>query len=78
MEIPVYIFTGLLESGKTTLIHEVAGEEGFLEPGRTILIRCEEGEKGYGEKFLKKHDMILINVRDQAQLSGRFGRKCDK
>lgn len=78
MEIPVYIFTGLLESGKTTLIHEVAGEEGFLEPGRTILIRCEEGEKGYGEKFLKKHDMILINVRDQAQLTGRFWRKCEK
>ena len=35
MEIPVYLFTGLLESGKTTLIHEVAAEEGFLEPGRT-------------------------------------------
>ena len=41
MEIPVYLFTGLLESGKTTLIHEVAAEEGFLEPGRTLLIRTE-------------------------------------
>ena len=27
MEIPVYLFTGLLESGKTTLIQEVVGGE---------------------------------------------------
>ena len=45
MERPVYLFTGLLDSGKSTLIHEVAGEEGFLEPGLTILVRCEEGER---------------------------------
>ena len=29
METPVYVFTGLLESGKTTLIHEVVEEEDF-------------------------------------------------
>ena len=44
METPVYVFTGLLESGKTTLIYEVAGEEDFLEPGTTVLVQCEEGE----------------------------------
>ena len=57
MEIPVYLFTGLLESGKTTLIHEVAAEEGFLEPGRTLLIRTEEGEEDFSEAFLKKYNM---------------------
>ena len=63
MERPVYLFTGLLDSGKSTLIHEVAGEEGFLEPGLTILVRCEEGERGYSEKFLRKHSMKLLNVK---------------
>ena len=53
MEIPVYLFTGLLESGKTTLIQEVVGEEGFLDPGNTVLVQCEEGETGFSEEFLQ-------------------------
>ena len=66
MEIPVYLFTGLLESGKTTLIHEVASEEGFLEPGRTLLIRTEEGEEDFPD-----HDRIQRYVGNGVPLYER-------
>ena len=55
MNIPIYIFTGLLESGKTTLMKEIAGE--LLEPGRTLLILTEEGEEEYDEAFLERYDI---------------------
>ena len=62
MEIPVYLFTGLLESGKTTLIQEVAGEEDFLEPGTTVLVQCEEGEESFSEAFLKEYRIVLLET----------------
>lgn len=76
MEVPVYLFTGLLESGKTTLIHEVAGEEDFLEPGLTLLIKCEEGEKGFSDKFLRKYWMKIITIEKPEDLNKGFWRKC--
>lgn len=78
MERPVYLFTGLLDSGKSTLIHEVAGEEGFLEPGLTILVRCEEGEREYSEKFLRKHSMKLLTVENPEDLNREFWNECEK
>lgn len=76
MDVPVYLFTGLLESGKTTLIHEVAGEEDFLEPGLTLLIQCEEGEKGFGAGFLKRYSMELIKTGKPETFSRDFWRRC--
>lgn len=78
MEIPVYLFTGLIESGKTTLIHEVAAEEGFLEPGRTLLIRTEEGEEDFSEAFLKKYNMTLLNLEDPQDMTRQFWRNCEE
>lgn len=77
METPIYLFTGLLESGKTTLIHEVAGEEDFLEPGTTVLLCCEEGETPFNEIFLKKHEMVLIPVENQDDLNEEFWEKIE-
>ena len=72
METPVYIFTGLLESGKTTLIQEVAGEEGFLDPGDSVVVQCEEGEVSLSEEFLKKYSMTLVRVQEPEELTEEF------
>lgn len=77
MEMPVLLFTGLLESGKTTLINEVAGEEGFLEPGTTVLVQCEEGENEFSQEFLEKHSIVLIEVESYEQLNREFWEKCE-
>ena len=41
-EIPVYLFTGLLESGKTTCIQEVIEEGNFSDGAKTLFLMCEE------------------------------------
>lgn len=78
MERPVYLFTGLLESGKTTLVHEVAGEEDFLEPGTTVLIQCEEGETAYDQAFLEEYDIVLMEIEEQEQLNELFWRRIER
>ena len=45
-EIPVYLFTGFLEAGKSRFIAETMGDPGFNDGSRRILIiTCEEGEE---------------------------------
>ncbi len=46
-EIPVYLFTGFLESGKTTFIQEVLEGSDFNNGEKSLLLVCEEGEVEY-------------------------------
>ena len=41
-EVPVYLFLGFLESGKTTFIQETLEDERFDSGERTLLLMCEE------------------------------------
>jgi G3E family GTPase len=54
IQIPVYLTTGFLESGKTTFLEYTMGQEYFDIPGRTLLILCEEGEVEYDLELQKK------------------------
>lgn len=47
MDIPVYLFTGFLESGKTTFIQGTLEDERFNKGEKTLLMLCEEGEEEY-------------------------------
>ena len=42
--VPLFVCTGFLDSGKTTLVKETLMEQEWIQPGRTLLICCEEGE----------------------------------
>ena len=42
--VPVYAFTGFLESGKTKFIQETLEDPRFNAGERTLLIVCEAGE----------------------------------
>ena len=51
-EIPVYLFVGMLESGKTKFIQETMEDPQFDSGDKTLLLICEEGEEEYTpEKF---------------------------
>lgn len=43
MELPVYLFTGFLESGKTRCIQETLEDEKFNTGDKLLVICCEEG-----------------------------------
>lgn len=47
MSIPVYAFTGFLESGKTKFIQETLEDPRFNDGTRTLLLIMEEGEEEY-------------------------------
>ena len=52
MEIPVYLFTGFLEAGKTKFIQETLENADFDTGENTLVIICEEGvEELYKSKF---------------------------
>ena len=57
---PVYLFTGFLDSGKTTLIKDTLNDPGFMEgTDRTLIICLEQGEVGYDEQFLDEHNTFI-------------------
>lgn len=70
-EIPVYLFTGFLEAGKTKFIQETLEDEKFNPDDRTLLIVCEEGEEEYlKEKFKVKNVFIeYVNSPDELEAS---------
>ncbi|MBQ7822162.1 MAG: GTPase [Clostridia bacterium] len=47
VEVPVYLFTGFLEAGKTKFIQETLEDERFAIKENTLLLVCEEGEEEY-------------------------------
>lgn len=46
-DIPVYLFLGFLESGKTKFIQETLEDKRFNNGEKTLLLICEEGEEEY-------------------------------
>ncbi len=44
-QIPVYLFVGQLESGKTKFIQETMEDPNFDSGDKTLLLVCEEGEE---------------------------------
>ena len=53
MAAPVYLFTGFLDSGKTTLIMDTLNDKDFMQGvDRTLILCFEQGETEYTEEFL--------------------------
>lgn len=44
MDIPVYVFTGFLDSGKSTFLQSTLEDKRFNNGERTLVLLCEEGE----------------------------------
>ncbi len=44
-DVPVYLFTGFLEGGKTKFIQETMEDKRFNSGERTLVLLCEEGEE---------------------------------
>ena len=73
MPIPVYAFTGFLESGKTKFIQETLEDPRFNGGERTLLLVCEEGEEEY-DPTSYPHDCVYQEVIDDLDdLCGVYG-----
>ena len=64
VQIPVYAFTGFLDSGKTKFIQETLEDPRFNSGERTLLLVFEEGEEEYDISTYPCKD-VYIEVLDQ-------------
>lgn len=69
-EIPVYLFTGFMDSGKTTLIKETLLENGFAEQGKSLIICCEDGDEEYSEEELKRINTQVAYIESEEEFTG--------
>ena len=64
VQIPVYVFTGFLDSGKTKFIQETLEDPRFNAGERTLLLVFEEGEEEY-DFSAYPYQNVYLEVLDQ-------------
>ncbi|MDE6005387.1 MAG: GTPase [Oscillospiraceae bacterium] len=65
-DIPVYLFVGFLEGGKTKFIQETLEDKRFNNGEKTLLLLCEEGIEEYDEsRYPKKANIIQRVIEEQ-------------
>ena len=67
-QIPVYAFTGFLDSGKTKFIQETLEDPRFNAGERTLLLVFEEGEEEY-DISTYPHKNVFVEVLDQQSVT---------
>ena len=77
-EIPVYLFVGFLESGKTKFIQETFEDPNFDSGDKTLLLICEEGEEEYNEKKFAFPGVTVKVLEDKAELNPQNLLKLEK
>ena len=65
MDIPVYLFTGFLDSGKTKFIQETLEDKRFNAGEKTLLLVCEEGEEEYDISSYPGKNVYLEIIGDE-------------
>ena len=73
-DIPVYLFTGFLDSGKSTCIEEVIEEGNFSDGAKTLLILCEEGEHEIDDQLLMQNRISWVVMEEEQE----FTEECCK
>ena len=68
-EIPVYLFTGFMDSGKTSLVQETLFENDFGEGEKGLIIMCEDGDVEYNEDKLRTINFKLTSIESEEEFT---------
>ena len=70
-DIPVYVFTGFMDSGKTTLIQETLFENDFAAGGedRILILSCEDGDVEYDIEKLKTVNAQVVSIDSEEEFN---------
>lgn len=69
MEIPVYLFMGFLDAGKTTYVSNLMLKSRFSQGKRFLLLVCEEGECEYDTEALRKKQIEVRTISSAEELT---------
>lgn len=67
--IPVYLFLGFLEAGKTTFMQDALEDAHFTNGERTLLLVCEEGIEEYDTSKFDEYDIHMHVIEDISELN---------
>jgi len=68
-QIPVYVFTGFLEAGKTKAIQETMEDKRFHDGEKTLLLLCEEGIEEFDTSRFSGGNVFMEIVDNEAELT---------
>ena len=68
-EIPVYLFTGFMDSGKTSLVQETLFENNFGNGAKGVVIMCEDGDVEYDEAKLATINFKLTSIDSESEFT---------
>ena len=68
-EVPVYLFCGFLDGGKTKFIQETLEDRRFNAGERTLLLVCEEGEEEYEPSRFARKNVFKTIIDDPDELT---------
>ncbi len=76
--LPVYVFTGFLDCGKTSFIRQTMDEDQFKDGRTTLMIMCEDGEESIDIMRLDANRFIVRKVEDEDSVSEELFKQMDK
>ena len=65
MKIPIFLFNGLLEAGKTSFMNYMLKKPVFADGKNTLVIVCEEGIEEYDTSYCEANHITLVNIEDE-------------
>ena len=78
LEIPVYLFTGFLGSGKTTFIQDLLEGDDFNAGERTLLLLCEEGEVELKPEAFASPNVFIERIQQEDLETGKLAALAEK
>lgn len=78
-ETAVFIFNGLLESGKTVMIHRFLDNPQICDgKRRVLLLLCEEGIEELEEPLLKKNNVTQLTLEEESEFTAALFEAYEK
>lgn len=77
-EVPVYLFTGFLESGKTQFIQETLEDKRFNQGQNILLLVCEEGIEEYDEEKFSGNHVFIEEFEDSDAITDEYLTSLEK
>lgn len=68
-QIPLYVFTGFLEAGKTKAIQETMEDKRFHDGDKTIILLCEEGVEEFDTSRFNGGNVHIEIVEDEEDIT---------
>ena len=77
-DVPVYLFLGFLESGKTKFIQETLEDTRFNQGESTVILCCEEGIEEYDLSAFPQNNVVIESIDGENELTADRLAKIEK